>query len=94
MINIKIEKPLKVQRRHRLPSFKAAVPVHSASFTHNLSLRCKIFILASPRVQWYCKLVIKKGPGLISFAVIDPLIWETESPMTHGPKNVNESLWL
>ena len=25
-----------------------------------LSLGCKVFILASPRVQWYCKLIMKK----------------------------------
>ena len=25
-----------------------------------LSLGCKVFISASPRVQWYCKLIMKK----------------------------------
>ena len=33
---------------------------HPASFTHNLSLGCKVFISASPMVQWYCKLLMKK----------------------------------
>ena len=26
----------------------------------SLSLGCKVFISASPRVQWYCKLIMKK----------------------------------
>ena len=32
-----------------------------ASFTHNFVLGCKVFISASPRMQWYCRLGIKNS---------------------------------
>ena len=35
------------------------LPAHHASFALILSLGCKVFILASPRMQLYCRLVIK-----------------------------------
>ena len=57
-----------------------------------LSLGCKVFISASPRMQWYCRLVIKKWCSWLISLQLDPLIWETASPRTHEPKIVNESL--
>ena len=34
---------------------------HPASFTHNFVSGMQIFFIsASPRVQWYCKLIMKK----------------------------------
>ena len=42
--------------------------VHPACFTHNFSFGCKVFISASPRMQWYCKLVIKKVFSTHKFA--------------------------
>ena len=56
-----------------------------------LSLGCKVFISANPRMQWYCRLVMKNWSGFISLQ-LDSLIWETASPRTHKPKIVNESL--
>ena len=37
------------------------LPAHPASFVHNFSLGCKVFISASPRMQEYCRLVIKNS---------------------------------
>ena len=53
------------------------LPAHPASFTHNVSLVCKVFISASPRMQWYCKLVMK-----IAFWIHTLAEWETASPRT------------
>ena len=50
-----------------------------------LSLGCKVFISASPRMQRYCRLVMKNS-------VLVSLIWVSASPRTHKPKIVNESL--
>ena len=33
---------------------------HPASSTHNFVSGMQSFYLASPRVQWYCKLIMKK----------------------------------
>ena len=52
------------------------------------------FILASPRIQCYCRIVKKNSvqqSGLKSLQ-LNPLIWETVSPRTHKPEIVNESL--
>ena len=37
------------------------LPAHPASFTHILSLGCKVFISVSTRMQWYCRLVMKNS---------------------------------
>ena len=55
-----------------------------------LSLGCKIFISASPKMQWYCRLVMKKVFWTHTFAV--GLIDMGNS--AHKPKIVNESLHI
>ena len=45
-------------------------------------------------MQCYCRLAVKKSfleSGLISLQ-LDSLVWETATPRTHKPKNVNDSL--
>ena len=51
-----------------------------------LSLGCKVFISASPRMQWYCRCVMKNS--VLTHKV--SLIWETASPSTQKPKIINE----
>ena len=57
-----------------------------------LSLGCKVFISGSPRMQRYCRLIIKNSVLDSKVCSWDSLIWETVSPRTHKPKIVNELL--
>ena len=45
------------------------LPAHHASLTHNFSLGCEVFISANPRMQLYCKLVMKTVFWTHKFAV-------------------------
>ena len=58
-----------------------------------LSLGCKAFISASPRVQWYCKFINEKIVFWTQVCSCHSLIGETASPGTHKPRIVHESLW-
>ena len=45
-------------------------------------------------MQLFCRLVMKNSFFGLIILQLDPLIWETASPMAHKPKIVNKSLYV
>ena len=81
-----------MQMKERLLKYVPVIflPGHPASFTHKFVSAMKVFISASPRMQWYCKLIIKKIVFCTHKFAVGPIFMGNSE--SKDPIIVNESL--